>query len=69
LGITTGFFSRVGELAVDLDDATVAAVVETAVDGDRPVDALHHPAVVPGEAPQPAEIEVERVVEARRRPR
>src|SRR5262249_58613888 len=52
---------------VDLDDATVGAVVEAAVHADRPVDAVHHPDAFVCETAEAREIEVEGVVEARRR--
>ena len=58
---------RVRELGVHRLDAPVGAVVEAAVDADRPVDAMHHPHVVASEAPQSREVEVERVEEAPRR--
>src|SRR6266508_1714274 len=58
---------RVGEL-VDRSDTAIGAVVEAAVDADRPVDTVHHAHLVAREPPQAAEVEVERVVEARRRP-
>ena len=35
---------RVRQLAVELEDVAVGAVVEAAVDADRPVHAMHHPA-------------------------
>ncbi len=41
---------RVRELAIDLGDARVGAVVEAAVDADRPVDAVHHASAVAREA-------------------
>ena len=59
---------RVGELVVDLEDPPVGPVVEPAIGGDRPVDAMHHADVIARVAAQPAEVEVERVVEAGRRP-
>ena len=59
---------RVGELAIDLDDPPVGAVVEAAIDADRPVDAMHHAHAVAREPPQPREVEVEGVEEAGRRP-
>ena len=59
---------RVRELPVQLGDPRIGAVVEAAVDPDRPVDAMHHPAVGAREAPQAREVEVERVEEARARP-
>ena len=49
---------------VDLGDARVRPVVEAAVRTDRPVDAMHQPAVVAREPPEPGEVEVERVEEA-----
>ena len=55
---------RVRELAVELEDVPVGAVVEAAVDADRAVHAMHHPAARTGEAAQPAVVEVERVEEA-----
>ena len=55
---------RVRQVAVDLLDPAVRAVVEPAIDADRAVHAVHHPAVRPGEAAQPPEVEVERVEEA-----
>ena len=57
----------VGELAVELEDVPVGAVVEAAVDADRAVHAMHHPAAVAGEAAQAAVVEVERVEETDRR--
>ena len=39
---------RVRELAVELEDALVGAVVEAAVDADRAVHAMHHPATRTG---------------------
>src|SRR5207247_3568836 len=56
---------RVGELAVDAEDSAVGAVVETAVDADRPVDPVHHPHLAAGEAAQPREVEVKGVVKTR----
>ena len=61
---------RVCEVVVELQDATIGAVVEAAVRGDRAVHAVHHPRSAADKAPQPSEVEVERVEEAdRRRPR
>src|SRR5262249_58067466 len=40
--------------------------VESAVDADRPVDAVNHPHPLPREPPEPREIEVERVEQASR---
>ncbi len=54
---------------VDLDDAQVGAVVEAAIDADRPVDAMDHPHAVAREAAQAREVEVEGVVEAARESR
>ena len=56
--------SRVGQRVVDRRDPAIAAVVEAAVGPDRPVDAVHHRGVAPGEPPKPHEVEVERVEEA-----
>src|SRR5512133_1068275 len=53
---------------VDLDDAAIGAVVEAAVDAERAVDPVHHAHTPARETPQPAEVEVERVVETRRGP-
>ena len=58
---------RVRVHAVEIGDVPVGAVVEAAVDADRPVDPMHHPAATAGEAPQSPVIEVERVEEAGRR--
>ena len=55
---------RVSQRAVDRRDATVRAVVETAIHADRAVDPVHHHGVGPGEPPKPREVEVERVEEA-----
>ena len=51
-------------VGVDLGDPRVRAVVEAAVDADRPVDAVHHARAATGEAPQALEVEVEGVEEA-----
>jgi hypothetical protein len=59
---------RVGELLVDPQDAAVGTVVEAAVRADRAVDPVHHANTIAREPFQPAEVEVERVVEARLRP-
>jgi hypothetical protein len=59
---------RVRELAVELGDARVRPVVEAAVDADRPVDPMHHPAVDAREALEAGEVEVERVEETGSRP-
>ena len=59
---------RVRELAVDLGDPRVGSVVEATVGPDRPVDAMDEAHVVAGESAEAAEVEVERVEEARRRP-
>ncbi len=56
---------RVRKLGVDLGDPRIRPVVEAAVRADRPVDAMHQPAVVAREPPEPGEVEVERVEEAR----
>ncbi len=58
---------RVRELRVHGGDPTVGAVVEPAVDPDRPVHAVHHPDVVAHEAPQSCEVEVEGIEQAARR--
>src|SRR4029079_4546524 len=55
----------VGE-RVDRRDATVGAVVEATVDAERAVHATHHPAVRAPKTLEAVEVEVERVVEARR---
>ena len=52
------------ERGVDLGDPRVRAVVEPSVGADRPVDAVHHPRPAAREAPEPPEVEVERVEEA-----
>jgi hypothetical protein len=52
---------------VDLRDAPVGAVVEAAVHADGAIDAMHHPHIGAGKSPQALEVEVERVVETRRR--
>ena len=59
---------RVRVHAVEVGDVPVGAVVEAAVDADRPVDPVHHAAARAGEAAQPPVVEVERVEEAGRRP-
>ena len=55
---------RIGELPVDLRDSCVRPVVEAAIRRDRTVDAVDEAHVVPGEAAEPAEVEVEGVEEA-----
>ena len=57
---------RVGELLVHRGDPSIGAVVEAPVDADRPVHAVHQPAVRAHEPPQPSQVEVERVEETRR---
>ncbi len=54
---------RPGERSVELRNAGIGAVVEAAVDADRSVDSVHHPATVARKPPQAAEVEVERVEE------
>ena len=56
------------QCSVDLGDPRVRAVVEPSVGADRPVDAVHHPRPTAREAPEPPEVEVERVEEAHGRP-
>src|SRR5262249_21554348 len=51
---------------VDFHDATVSTVVETSVGADRPVNPVDHSHAVTHEAAKTDEVEVERVVEARR---
>src|SRR5712691_3075403 len=58
---------RVGERSIELEDAAVGAVVEAAVDADRPVDAVHHADALPCKPTQARRVEVERVEEARSR--
>ena len=57
----------VRELRVYRRDTRVRAVVEPAIRPDRPVHAMHQPAVLAREAAKPCEVEVERVEEAGRR--
>src|SRR6476660_4865985 len=59
---------RDSKLLIDLHDATVGPVVETAVRPDRPVDTMNHSDPFAREPLEPAEVEVERVVEQGRRP-
>jgi hypothetical protein len=55
---------RVRELGVRLRDSSIGAIVEAAIEADRPVHAVHHADVRTHEAAQPAEVEVERVEQA-----
>ncbi len=57
----------VRDLGVHRRDPGVGSVVEPPVRADRPVDAVHHPAVVAREPAQAREVEVEGVEETCRR--
>ena len=53
----------VSEFAVDLEDLPVEFDPRAAVDADRAVDAVHHPATAAAETAQTGGIEIERIKE------